>query len=126
MISSGVMHQKLTEPLPDLEKRVHSRRALRVAARVTVTGGTEVEVRTSDISEGGLGVVAPVNPSIGTKFRVRFGLPNGAYQPITIDVQVTVVRSILARLEGGFMIGLLFTPLDKAGLEAIRKYINRV
>jgi hypothetical protein len=115
----------LNEPLPPLDKRVHHRRTLRVAARVVVAGATEVEVRTSDISEGGLGVVAAVNPSIGARFRVRFGLPSGAPEPILIDAQVTVVRSILARDEGGFKIGLLFAPLDESSLDAVRKYISR-
>jgi hypothetical protein len=42
-----------------------------------------------------------------------------------VSVQATVIRSILAKDEGGFKIGVLFNSLDEPSLNAIRRFINR-
>lgn len=115
----------MSADLPDHDKRFFRRRLLRVAARVILNGNAEFEVRTSDVSEGGLGLVAAANPRVGTRFRVIFAIPNGSLEPVLIDTQVTVVRSILAQDEGGFKIGLLFPSLDEGSAKAIKRYVNR-
>lgn len=98
---------------------------LRVPARVILGESTEFEVRTSDISESGLGLVAAANPKIGTQFHVVFGVPGPTPLPSVIKAHVTVARSILAMDEGGFKIGVFFNSLDEPSISAIKRFIDR-
>ncbi|MCM0609310.1 MAG: PilZ domain-containing protein [Ideonella sp. WA131b] len=116
----------MTDSSPGPEKRVHLRRSLRVPARIILGESSEFEVRTYDISEGGLGLVAAANPKVGTKFNVVFGVPNSTPRPSVVNVRATVIRSVLAMDEGGFKIGVLFNSLDEPSFSAIRRFINRV
>lgn len=111
-------------PRPENERRVFQRRPLRATARLYFAGGQTTEVRTFDISEGGLGIVADVSPTIGMSFGIKVRVPAGAAGLTGLDTTVTVVRSVLAGDEGGFKVGLKFVALDRSHLTTIKRFLN--
>lgn len=92
---------------------------------MVVSGVSAAEVRTTDISEGGLGVAAAASPGIGSRFRIRFGLPHAGKGTLPVEAEVIVVRSILAQDEGGFKIGLRFVSMDDTGVRSVKKFVDR-
>lgn len=107
-----------------IDQRRHQRRILRVPAWISVPGATPIEVRTIDISEGGLGIAAPGNPAFGTTFTIRFGLPNASGGFSQIEAEVVVVHSVLTQNENSFKVGLSFTSMDASRLVLIRTFVS--
>lgn len=111
------------EPLPH-EKRQHKRRWLQTTANVMVAGRSPLEVRTSDISVGGLGIVAPANPPQNLIVTVRLALPMPGSKLVPIEVTGRVVYSVLSRQHGGFSIGLSFMSVSPQVLQVIDAYVR--
>jgi c-di-GMP-binding flagellar brake protein YcgR len=124
------MNVPLTNPTGNgAERRQHERRTLRVAAQLkltdaSATGARPMDVRTLDISLGGMGVVTPVNLRSGVTLTISFTLPARSKGITPIQARVQVMHSILGRDEGGFKIGLRFLAADNATNAAIREYLG--
>ncbi len=83
-----------------------------------------MDVRTLDISLGGMGVVAPVNLRSGITLTVQFTLPARSKGMTPVQARVQVTHSILGRDEGGFKIGLRFLGVDNNTTAAIREFLG--
>jgi c-di-GMP-binding flagellar brake protein YcgR len=108
----------------EANRRVHERKLLRVAAQVIVPGRPEVEVRTWDISAGGIAVVAAVNPPVGLKFKLRVRLPVRPAGTAALESQVEVMHSVLIKSEGGFKVGLRFVDLSSTAAAAVMQFLT--
>lgn len=111
------------------ERRQHERRTLRVSAQLrltdaSTTGTKPMDVRTIDISLGGMAVVAPVNLRTGVTLTINFTLPARSKGITPVQARVQVMHSILGRDEGGFKIGLRFLGTDNATNASIREFLG--
>ena len=77
--------------------------------------GSVVSKRISDISEGGVFIDTPVPSEIGTGLRLRFALDG---VPIEAAGRVVYSQSYIG-------MGVEFTSIHVAGLDAIRAYVAR-
>lgn len=105
------------------ERRVDERRPYRSTAAV-LAGGQEFQVRTIDISRSGMCIVAAINPPAGLKFRLRMRLDRQPQGAVTLETDVQVVHSVLARQESGFRIGLRFTAPSNELLNAVNHFLK--
>jgi hypothetical protein len=106
------------------EKRQHERRILRTNATLLLPGHPGFEVRTADISIGGLGIVAAANPPPGLICRVVLTLPNSSGGARQVEVTGKVAHSVYSSRSGGFQIGMVLLNLDSAATSAIVDYLN--
>lgn len=107
------------------EQRQHRRRVLQTTARLTLPGRPPFEVRTTNVSLGGLGIVAAANPPANLVMRVQLALPStGANQLQVVEFNGRVVHSVLSRRYGGFSIGLAFVDPSPSVLRAVSAYIG--
>jgi len=96
-------------------QRKFVRYALDVRAKLSA-GEKEITVRTLDISEGGVGLVSPVEIPEGSLFTVECMLP-------------TVIGSFRAEVEeksrNGFRYGFSFVSVDESSMALLRRYQRR-
>ncbi|EXJ14765.1 hypothetical protein D779_2134 [Imhoffiella purpurea] len=76
-----------------------------------------------DISAGGVRVVAPINPRVGTVFVLRIRLPLRPSGSLPVETRVSVAHSILTGEEDGFVLGLTFLELPNVARNAILDYL---
>jgi len=96
-------------------ERKHARYSLDVRAKLIVDG-QEFTVRTLDISEGGIGVISPVEIPEGKTFIVEF-----AFSAVS-----GVFRAELqAKNRNGFRYGFQFVILDESNAALLGKYERR-
>ncbi|WP_205833014.1 PilZ domain-containing protein [Azohydromonas caseinilytica] len=106
------------------ERRRTERKVLRGSAQLLLPSGNLVETRLVDISQGGLGLVAPVNLPVGTVCEVKFRSALFGNGTEALVVRGRIARSILSGKEGGFMIGLEFSNLAPALRDKIKRYVT--
>lgn len=94
------------------ERRVHPRHPLRTQAFVVLGDGRQFEARTLDIGQGGMAIVAGINPPAGSTFSVRVTLPIHPKGHAPFEAQVRVANCVLDGTEGGFRMGVEFQALD--------------
>jgi PilZ domain len=109
---------------PIQNKRQHERRILRATALLLLSGQPALEVRTSDISLGGLGIVAGANPPPNLICRLSVPLPLTIGGARRIDVVGKVAHSVFSSRDGGFKIGLVFQNPSADALSAITDYLH--
>jgi hypothetical protein len=80
-------------------------------------------VRPLDIGVGGMGIVVPVEPPAGTRFRIRTELPLGL-RAVTIEAGVEVTYAALSGPYGGFKTGLRFVDLDPQSRSHIVEFLQ--
>jgi len=114
----------MSDPKAVGERRRQARRSLKGAARVMLPTGQAFEVRTTDISVEGIGIVAAANPRSGTTFTIQVTLPTRPTGATTFEAKAKVVHSILAGEEDGFKIGLTFSDITPEIEAAIQKYVG--
>jgi PilZ domain len=95
--------------------RKFARYSLDVRARLSV-GDQEYTVRTLDVSEGGLGVVSPVEIPEDGLFVVEFVFPT---------MQDGFRAKLQAQGRSGFRYGFRFVELDENNMVLLRKYQRR-
>jgi hypothetical protein len=96
--------------------RKFARYSLDVRAKLC-TGGQEYTVRTLDVSDGGLGVVSPVEITDDQElFSVEFVFPT---------MQDVFLAKLEARGRSGFRYGFSFVELDENNMALLRKYQRR-
>ncbi len=114
---------------PDPEPTDEKRRSLRVPLRVVKINGADskgIEVffgYASNISALGLFIQTPNPKECGTKFRLRFVLPNENRDPITCEAEVMWVKSYSGKGSSPGM-GLRFTDLSPADLATVEHFIS--
>ena len=92
-----------------------SRYSLDVRAKLSA-GEREITVRTLDISDGGVGLVSPVEIPEGSSFVVEFEFPT-VHGVFRTEVQV--------RNKVGFRHGFSFVSVDESSMALLRKYQRR-
>lgn len=105
------------------DQRQHRRRMLQTTAVMMVVGQAPLEVRTTDISLGGLGLVMLANPPANLGVRVRLALPMPSAQLLGVELNGRVVHSVLSRRYGGFAVGLALLSPSPEALRAIKAYL---
>ena len=105
-------------------ERRQERKPLRTNAMLRVPGAAPIRVRTLDISVGGMGVVASLNPHPGVACSMAIAPPASASGAPTIAIPATVVHSIFSVREGGFVIGLRYGELSDEAVEAITRFLS--
>lgn len=96
---------------------------LQTTAVMMVVGQAPLEVRTTDISLGGLGLVMLANPPANLGVRVRLALPMPGAQLLGVELNGRVVHSVLSRRYGGFAVGLALLSPSPEALRAIKAYL---
>jgi c-di-GMP-binding flagellar brake protein YcgR len=105
------------------DRRRDERRIYRSGAVWTPVGMAPVQVRTLDISVGGIALVAAFNPPVGCLCLVRFTLP-GREGPFTVETSGGVARSVFSSTDDGFRVGLYFDPLSDEATRALQRYVR--
>jgi c-di-GMP-binding flagellar brake protein YcgR len=105
------------------DRRQQERRLLRATAMLRLPGAAPVLVRTLDISAGGMGVVATINPEGGVRCTIGLAAPAQPRGPIAVEIAAVVVHSIFSSREDGFKVGLQFEELTEAAADAINRYL---
>lgn len=109
----------------NLEKRAAPRIALRVPAQLSVEGSHPIEVRTVDVSNSGLCLLANTTLENGQQCEVTFKVPlKGGAKEVKVHTQ-----SVYCIQSGrdGFMIGMRFgNNTSNASLKNLMKYIESV
>jgi hypothetical protein len=95
--------------------RKFTRYSLDVRAKLIVDG-REITVRTLDVSEGGVGLVSPVEIPEGKLVVVECVFPT---------VQGLFRAELQAQNRSGFRYGFQFVALDKSNAVLLRKYERR-
>ena len=96
-------------------ERKSARYALDVRAKLSM-GEQEISVRTLDISEGGVGLISPVEIPQGSAFVIEFELP---------AVQGVFRAEIRGQNRVGFRYGFRFVGMEESNLALLRKYQRR-
>jgi len=107
-----------------------SRREQRVKvswpARVQLPGGRVVELRVRDISEGGIGLTAPIALPSGVSLTFAMGVP-GLAEPSRITAVAGAIRVTYAVLQGNdVQCGGTWAQLPAEGRELIGKWIRKL
>jgi c-di-GMP-binding flagellar brake protein YcgR len=106
------------------ERRRLERKALRCNAWLRRGGGAPVAVRTLDLNAGGIGLVAEFNPNRGEACRVLLASPSQPRGAAAIEIDATVVHSILNSREGAFTVGLRFATLSAEQSRVVAQYLR--
>ncbi len=96
-------------------ERKFVRYSLDVRAKL-VADGLEITARTLDISEGGLGLVSPVEIAEGSFYTVEFELPT---------VQGVFRAAVQEQSKNGFRYGFRFVEVDESSMDLLRKFQRR-
>lgn len=96
-------------------ERKFARYALDVRAKLTA-GEQEITARTLDISEGGVGLISPVELPEGSSFVVEFELPT---------VQGVFRAAVQGKSRNGFRYGFRFVEVDERSMDLLRKFQRR-
>jgi hypothetical protein len=97
------------------EMRKHARYSLDSRAKLSM-GELEITVRMLDVSEGGLGVVSPVEIPRNSQFAVEFVFPT---------MQGVFRARVQTQSRNGFRYGLKFIEVDESNMALLRKYQRR-
>lgn len=106
------------------ERRIEERRPFRSSATI-IAGGREFQVRTLDLSRGGLCIVAAINPQLHLRFRLRLRIDRQPHGAVTLETDVQVVHSVLVAQENGFRVGLRFLNATPQLADAVANYLGK-
>jgi c-di-GMP-binding flagellar brake protein YcgR len=104
-------------------RRQHVRKIVRRTAHLQFPDRSVIKVRTTDISKGGVGVIADLNLLHGTVCILRFTIPLHSQDKTILNVQAKVTHSVFSHAEKGFKIGFQFTDLDSGAEETIARFL---
>ena len=96
-------------------ERKFARYALDVRAKLSA-GEQEITARTLDISEGGVGLISPVELPEGSSYAVEFELPT---------VQGIFRAEVQGQSRSGFRYGFRFVEVDESSMDLLRKFQRR-
>lgn len=107
-----------------MDRRTTERRAFRAPALIKLPSQQLLEVRTFDISVGGIGFVAPLNLRRDLLCDLRVRAPVLTQGPDMLLARGRIAHCILSGKERGFLIGLEFVNLGDIFLSQIKQYVN--
>ncbi|NML15796.1 PilZ domain-containing protein [Azohydromonas caseinilytica] len=107
-----------------LDRRQVDRKAFRSLGLLRLPSRQVLEVRTVDISVGGMGVVAPWNLQRDLCCDIRLRAPVMSAGMDFLVLRCRVAHSILSGKADGFMIGLEFLDPPAAVLDVVRQYVT--
>ncbi|GAA0745921.1 PilZ domain-containing protein [Ideonella azotifigens] len=110
--------------LKGAERRLHERKPLRGTAQLVFPSQPPLEVRTWDISAGGIAIIASANPPPKLRCVIRFVVPLLTGGGTPVEVKVQVAHSVLSSNHGAFMVGLQFEGLSAAGEQAVARFLK--
>lgn len=110
-------------PVVASERRAHDRHPLRTSATLQFASGPPQAARTLDIGRGGMGIVAGLNPPLGTELEVRLRLPVRPKGNAELVARARVVNSVLAGSEDGFRLGLQFSAMDAEAKSVLARFL---
>jgi len=96
-------------------ERQTARYSLDVRAKLC-SGEQEITVRTVDVSEGGLGLMSPVEIVPGSVWTIEF---------VFATMQDVFRAEIVALYKVGFRYGFRFTQVDEKNMALLRKFQRR-
>jgi hypothetical protein len=96
-------------------ERKFARYALDVRAKLSA-GEEEITARTLDISEGGVGLISPVEIAEGSLFTVECVLPT---------VSGVFRAEVQEKSRSGFRYGFIFLKVDEKSMILLQKYQRR-
>jgi hypothetical protein len=96
-------------------ERKHARYTLDARAKLSM-GEQEITVRMLDVSEGGLGVVSPVEIPNDGLFAVEFVFPT---------MQDVFRAQVRTQSRNGFRYGFKFVEVNESNMALLRKYQRR-
>ena len=108
------------------ERRRSKRTLYRSHAKLLLPGHDAIEVRTVDVSSGGVGVVSPLNllPGLPCEIHLHFRkIPIGMEN---IAVRSRIAYCVLSGKEQGFLIGVQFVEPPQEALQVIDRYIKSI
>lgn len=100
---------------PYTAERKYARYSLDARAKLSADG-REITVRMLDVSEGGLGVVSPVEIPEGSLFVIEFVFPT---------MQDVFRAQVEMQSRSGFRYGFKFVAVDEPNLALLQKYQRR-
>ena len=106
------------------DRRSGERKAFRAPALLRLPDRQVLEVRTFDISVGGIGVVTPWNLKLDAVCDIRVRPPIISEGMEVLLARGRIAHSILSGKEKGFMIGLEFTEIPPDMSELIKQYVS--
>ncbi len=83
--------------------------------------GGRLVARSVDIGTGGMGLVADVNPPIGSWFMVKTLLPLRPRGGVIFEAEVRVMNSIYKSQDGGFRLGVQFVDLKSEAWDVLER-----
>jgi len=107
-----------------LEERQHVRRVLRTMAQLIVAGSPPFQVRTLDISAGGMAILTTVQPPRGLNCTVQLSLPQTGREPVAMALPVTVAHSIFSSGKEGVKVGLSFNALPPDAAAMVQRFVD--
>jgi len=108
----------------DAERRRAERKVLRTNALVILSNAQPFEVRTIDLSAGGMSIVASANPKSGTVLNIRFSVPLRTGGHTLFEAKARVIHTVFSSVESGFKIGLSFTVLPPVAASAVLQFLG--
>jgi hypothetical protein len=118
------MSSILTSASSGDERRLVERKPLRVRVRVTLAGRPEMEVRSVDVSTGGMSLVVDVNLAPATPCNLSFTLllPDGSMHKV--QIAATVAHCTYSGQRSGFVIGLQFKGASEELKGLLQRYMK--
>lgn len=110
--------------LSGINLRQYVRKIVRRTAHLQLPDHTVIKVRTTDISKGGIGVIAGLNLSFGTVCTVRLTLPIHPQDKTALNIQAKVTHSVFSQAEKGFKVGFQFIDLPPSSKAAISRFVG--
>ena len=106
------------------DRRSGERKTFRAPALLRLPDRQIIEVRTFDISVGGIGVVTPMNLRQDAICDIRVRPPLFVEGLEVLLARGRIAHSILSGKEKGFLIGLEFMGLHAAMADLIKQYVS--
>lgn len=88
--------------------------------RIKTSGGTVVQARMANISQGGVAITYEAPAEIGATLELLFGLPIRGRQ---VDFKIRAIARYNHLSSRGYIIGLEFVGLDSHESESIREFV---
>ncbi len=123
IISDNDLTEENSKKTIQNEKRGFERKSLRGKALISIHNHGPILVKTIDISEGGIAVVAERNPKPETACVIQVEIPLHDGKKYGIHSKAVVMHSIYSRQENGFKIGLKFLDLSDEKKHLIQNFI---
>lgn len=106
------------------DRRQYIRRTFRSTAYLVFPQRDPIPVQTFDISLGGVGIVAPVNPPPKTECDILLNIPSGSSSIVKMQVPSQVMHSVFSSSENGFKVGFRFTTMPQGLTAAILRFMR--